>query len=163
MRPGLRPGWPHLASLPSPHLRGEGRQRPRGQKGWVESVTTLSTKGWTPAVDLPASTGRISVFSRILPVSDGSLWVAYSSDARARRNYHRPIWDVALVTSVPAPPGEAGIPQLAAYRPPDPPAGIPAWNASREAKQVARIREQRVSMGGVPTALSAATCIATRK
>jgi hypothetical protein len=127
----------------------EGRQRPRGQKGWVESITTLSPKGWTPAVDLAASTGRISVFSRILPVPDGSLWVAYSSDARPPRNYHRPIWDVALVTNVPAPRGEVGVPQLAAYRPPDPPAGVPAWNASREARQVARIREQRVSLGGV--------------
>lgn len=125
------------------------RGRPRGQKGWVESVTTLSPNGWNPAVDLAASTGRISVFSRILPAKDGSLWVAYSSDARDPRNYHRPIQDVALVTNIPAPRTEIGVPKLAAYQPPDPPAGIPAWNASREAKQVERIRGERVTIEGV--------------
>jgi hypothetical protein len=132
------------------HLIFARRQRPRGQKGWVESVTTLSPKGWTKAHDLAASTGRISVFSRILPVDDGSLWVAYSSDARDPRNFHRPIQDVALITNVPAPSAEIGVPQLAAYQPPDPPAGMPAWNVSREARQVERIRAHRVSIGGVP-------------
>ncbi|HUE17917.1 MAG TPA: hypothetical protein VMR25_27425 [Planctomycetaceae bacterium] len=126
------------------------RARPRGQKGWVESITTLSPKGWTPAIDLAASAGRISVFSRILPAQDGSLWVGYSSDARTPRNYHRPIQDVALITNVPAPPAEIGVPQLSTYQAPDAPAGIPPWNASREAKQVERIRAQRVSIGGVP-------------
>ena len=105
---------------------------PRGQKGWVESVTTLSPNGWTPAVDLAASTGRISVFSRILPAQDGSLWVAYSSDARDPRNYHRPIQDVALVTNVPAPSGRdrrsARSPRISA---PDPPAGMPAVERAR--------------------------------
>ena len=120
---GMRQGWAHLAPLSSPDLCPQ-RQRPRGQKGWVESVTTLSPNGWTPAVDLAASTGRISVFSRILPAQDGSLWVAYSSDARDPRNYHRPIQDVALITNVPAPPAEsrrsASLPPIA--RPTRPPA-----------------------------------------
>jgi len=128
----------------------DSRGRPRGHKGWVESVTTLSPAGWTPAVDLAASAGRISVFSRILPAQDGSLWVAYSGDARDPRNYHRPIQDVALVTNVPAPSAEIGVPRLVPYQAPDPPAGIPPWNASREARQVERIRSQRVSIGGVP-------------
>ncbi len=124
--------------------------RPRPQKGWIENVTTLTNTGWTPAVELPASTGRISVFSRIVPAGDGSLHVAYSGDARDPRNYHRPIQDVALVTNVPAPGVDPGEPNMSAYSAPAPPAGMPAWNTSGESKQVERIRNHRITIDGVP-------------
>lgn len=128
-----------------------GNNRGRG-KGWTENVTTLSADGWTAPVMLAASPGRISVFSRIAPANDGSLLAAYSSDARAVENYHRPIQDTALVTQLAKPKKDdaeikPGVPMLAAYSAPPPPAGIPEWNAAREAKQVAAIRAHRTKLG----------------
>lgn len=152
---------------------GTQRANNRGRgKGWTENVTTLSADGWTAPVMLAASPGRISVFSRIAPANDGSLLAAYSSDARAVENYHRPIQDTVLVAQIPKPKKVAdasrvresdgmrdasatsdvteikpGLPTLAAYKAPAPPAGIPAWNAAREAKQVAAIRAHRTKLG----------------
>jgi hypothetical protein len=132
---------------------GPQRQNNRGRtKGWTEVVTTLSADGWTAPVILPASSGRISVFSRIAPANDGSLLVAYSSDARAVENYHRPIQDTALATQIAKPKKDdaeinPGVPTLAPYKAPAPPAGIPDWNNAREEKQVAAIRAHRTKLG----------------
>jgi hypothetical protein len=122
----------------------------RVQRGWSENVTHLTKDGWAPMQTLPASIGRISVFSRIVPARDGSLLVAYSADARVSDNYHRPIQDQALVKQIAKPDGEPGVPDLKPYTPPDVPVGIPAWNASQEAKQVAAIRAHRVTIDGKP-------------
>lgn len=127
------------------------QNRGRG-KGWTENITSLSADGWTTPVTLPASPGRISVFSRIAPANDGSLLAAYSSDARAVENYHRPIQDTVIVTQVAKPKKDdaeikPGLPTLAAYKVPAPPAGIPEWNAAREEKQVAAIRAHRTKLG----------------
>ena len=121
-------------------------------KGWTEVITTLSSDGWTTPTTLASSPGRISVFSRIAPANDGSLLVAYSSDARAVENYHRPIQDTVLVTQIAKPKKEdteikPGLPTLAAYKAPAPPAGIPEWNSAREEKQVAAIRAHRTKLG----------------
>ena len=131
---------------------GPQRQAKGRGKGWTEVVTTLSADGWTAPVTLPASPGRISVFSRIAPANDGSLLVAYSADARAVENYHRPIQDTVLVTQLAKPKKEdaeikPGVPTLAAYKAPAPPAGVPDWNAAREEKQVAAIRAYRTKLG----------------
>lgn len=132
---------------------GTQRANNRGRgKGWTENITSLSADGWTAPVTLPASPGRISVFSRIAPANDGSLLAAYSSDARAVENYHRPIQDTVLVTQIAKPKKDdaeikPGLPSLAAYKAPAPPAGIPEWNAGREEKQVAAIRAHRTKLG----------------
>jgi hypothetical protein len=132
---------------------GAQRANNRGRgKGWTENVTTLSADGWTTPVTLPASPGRISVFSRIAPANDGSLLMAYSADARAVENYHRPIQDTVLVSQLAKPMKDdveikPGVPQLTDYVDPPPPAGIPAWNSSREAQQVAAIRAHRTKIG----------------
>ena len=131
-------------------VRGRERRPGRFTKGWTENVTHLTKDGWKTATTLPASTGRISVFSRSLPARDGSLMVAYSSDARAVQNFHRPIQDNVLVVNVPKPDDEPGIPELAAYEPPEPPAAVPRWNSAREAQQVAAIRKHRVTIDGKP-------------
>ncbi|HUG91280.1 MAG TPA: hypothetical protein VML55_10625 [Planctomycetaceae bacterium] len=129
-----------------------GRQRPQGgfTRGWAEYVTHLTDRGWAAATSLPASHGRISVFSRILPDSDGALWIAYSGDARSVDNFHRPIHDTVLVARLPKPDGEPGTPPLVRYHPPAPPAAIPAWNAAREQQQVQAIRSHRVTIDGRP-------------
>lgn len=131
--------------------RGRRRGRRRFTKGWVENVTHLTPKGWAKVVEMPASPGRISVFSRIMPAKDGSLWVAYSGDARSRTNYHRPIHDHAMVFNVKSPQAAPrGIPKLEAYRAPDPPAGIPKWNVRSEEQQVKAIRDYRATIDGKP-------------
>ncbi len=127
-----------------------GRQRRPGRftKGWTENVTSLTKDGWAAVKTMPASAGRISVFSRSAVAQDGSLAVAYSGDARAVENFHRPIHDTVMVASVAKPDTEAGVPELVAYQPPEPPAAIPEWNTSLENKQVAAIRNHRVIIDG---------------
>lgn len=127
-----------------------GGRRGRSRRGWTENITTLTKQGWQPAKELAASLGRISVFSRILPVQDGSLWVAYSGDARVPRNLHRPIHDTAMAVNVPKPDAEPGVPELAKYQEPAPPAGAPQWDSAQEERQVAAIREHRVTINGRP-------------
>ncbi|MBW3539231.1 MAG: hypothetical protein KY476_03095 [Planctomycetes bacterium] len=131
-------------------IRGRQRRPNRFTRGWTETVTHLTGEGWAAAKALQGSTGRISVFSRILPAADDSLWVAYSGDARAALNYHRPVQDTALIIQLDKPEGDAGTPELAKYEPPAPPAAIPQWNAGRETRQVERIREHRVEIDGQP-------------
>lgn len=130
-----------------------GREQPNRntfQKGWAEYVTHLTGDGWAEAQMLPASPGRISVFSRILPVNDGSLLVAYSGDARAIENYHRPIKDQVLFKKIAKPDAEPKLPELAEYQPPEPPAGMQPWNKGREEQQVAAIRGYRTNIAGRP-------------
>lgn len=131
-------------------VRGRQRGRRRFTKGWFETVTHLTSNGWAKTVDMPASAGRISVFSRILPAKDGSLWVAYSGDARDPRNYHRPIQDAAMIFHVKAPAAKPGSPRLEAYKPPEPPAGIPRWNVRQERQLVKAIRDYRATIDGKP-------------
>ncbi|MFQ5732469.1 MAG: hypothetical protein ACE5KM_11020, partial [Planctomycetaceae bacterium] len=130
--------------------RGVRRGRRRFTKGWIESVTHLTSDGWAKAVEMPASPGRISVFSRILPARDGSLWVAYSADARHRGNFHRPIQDHAMVFNVKSPEEKPGTPRLEAYKAPDPPAGIPKWNTRQEERYLTAIRSYRAEIDGKP-------------
>lgn len=129
---------------------GGSDNRGRNQRGWTENVTHLTADGWAPLQTLPASAGRISVFSRIVPARDGSLLVAYSSDGRVSENYHRPIQDHALVKQLAKPDAAPGSPELKPYSPPEPPVGMPPWNASLEAKQVAAIRDYRATIDGKP-------------
>ncbi len=128
-----------------------GRQRAgnRFTRGWTEKVSWLSKDGWAEPVEMPASYGRISVFSRILPAKDGGLLVAYSGDARNVQNFHQPIHDTAMFRQLPAPDSEPGAPELELYDPPEPPAGIAAWNSNLEDKQVQAIRDHRVNIDGV--------------
>jgi len=129
--------------------RGRRRGRRRFTKGWVENVTHLTAEGWSKAVEMPASPGRISVFSRILPAQDGSLWIAYSADARDPRNYHRPIHDHAMVYNVNSPDkAPRGFPKMEAYKAPEPPAGIPEWNSTLERKYLRAIRGYRTKIDG---------------
>lgn len=130
--------------------RGQLRRRNRFTKGWTENVTCLTADGWHPATTAPASPGRISVFSRVLPMQDGSLYLAYSADARAVQNYHRPIQDTALVVNIPRPAGDPALPDLQPYKPPQPPVAVPAWNTGLEQRQVAAIRDYRANIEGQP-------------
>ena len=129
-------------------VRGLLRRPGRFTRGWVEQVPWLTADGWAKPELLPASTGRISVFSRSWPAADGSLLVAYSSDARSPVNFHRPIRDNVLVKQLAAPQGDPARPRLGDYQPPEPPAVIAAWNTRRENQQVAAIRKHRVTIDG---------------
>lgn len=131
-------------------VRGRQRGRRRFTKGWTENVTHLGRDGWAAATQLPASPGRISVFSRIWPAKDGSLHVAYSADARAVQNFHRPIRDTVMYAHIAKPEFDPHPPELTRYEPPEPPVGRPRWNSSREQQQVAAIRDYRVTINGVP-------------
>ncbi|MGH7128202.1 MAG: hypothetical protein ACREIV_06520, partial [Planctomycetaceae bacterium] len=131
-------------------LRGGRRSRNRFRWAWAEHVTHLTPNGWSQAVELPASAGRISVFSRMCPLQDGSLLVAYSADARNVQNYHRPIQDTVFVHEIEQPEGDPGAPELAEYQPTEPPARIAPWNTAEEERQVAAIRGVRVEIDGKP-------------
>ena len=131
-------------------VRRRQRNGNRFRRGWTENVTCLTGEGWKQAIELPASTGRISVFSRLLPMPDGSLYVAYSADARHARNFHRPIHDMVMLARVDQPEDQPALPQLAEYEPPPPPAAIPAWNASREQQRLKAIRDYRTEIDGKP-------------
>ncbi|MCH7687701.1 MAG: hypothetical protein IH899_13625 [Planctomycetes bacterium] len=131
-------------------VRGRLRGRNRFTKGWTENVTYLTKDGWNAADSMAGSAGRISVFSRILPADDGSLWIGYSGDARAVRNYHRPIQDTAMIANVKKPDDDVLIPVLSEYTAPEPPAAIPQWNSSQENRELAAIRSYRVNIDGKP-------------
>jgi hypothetical protein len=131
-------------------VRGQPRAQGGFTRGWTENVTWLGADGWTTAQAMPASHGRISVFSRILPSKEGGLLFAYSGDARSIENFHRPIHDTAMVRIVAKPEGAPGVPKLAEYKNPDPPAAVPAWNTNQEQREVAAIRNHRVNIDGVP-------------
>jgi hypothetical protein len=119
-------------------------------RSWTENISYLTAEGWKPFVELPASAGRISVFSRICPARDGSLVVAYSADARSFENYHRPIHDNALIMTIAKPEGDPALPQLVEYAPPQPPAAGAPWNTAREIQELASIRKHRVTIEGKP-------------
>ncbi len=120
----------------------------RARRLWIEQITYLTPNGWAPAVALPASAGRISVFSRLAPASDGGLWVAYSADGRALPNPHRPLHDLALVKKITPPDTPPAVPsELPPYDPPVPPEQARQWDREREAKQVAAIRKHRARIG----------------
>jgi hypothetical protein len=132
---------------------GGMRQPGRFTRYWTENVTFLTAKGWSPAVELAGSTGRISVFSRILPLSGaevGTLAVAYSGDGRGGPNYHQPQKDRTMVALLAAPKESVGYPELAAYQPPAPPAGAREWDFERERRHLERIRAYRTEIDGKP-------------
>ncbi|MEX2286340.1 MAG: hypothetical protein WD648_04565, partial [Planctomycetaceae bacterium] len=129
-------------------VRGQPRPNRGFSRGWTENVTYLTSTGWKPAAELAASTGRISVMSRMLCDRDGSIWVGYSADARTAENLHRPIQDQVLVSHIARPAEAAGHPELQPYQPPDAPAAVPRWNSTREAGQVAAIRGHRAMIDG---------------
>lgn len=128
--------------------RGVMRARNQFSRYWTQDITYLTDEGWKATKSLPGSTGRISVFSRILPVADGALAVAYSGDLRNASNYHQPIQDQALVTVLPKPDESPGMPMLSEYRAPEPPANSQPWNTERENEQVAAIRGYRAKIDG---------------
>jgi hypothetical protein len=130
----------------------QGRQRRPGRftRGWTENVTYLTKDGWNAVDSMAGSAGRISVFSRILPAVDGSLWIGFSGDARAARNYHRPIQDTALIANVKKPDDDVLIPVLSEYTAPQPPAAIAQWNSSQENRELDAIRSYRVNIDGKP-------------
>ncbi|MCZ6795725.1 MAG: hypothetical protein O7J95_19130 [Planctomycetota bacterium] len=128
----------------------QGQRRRRVRRYWTENVSYLTADGWQAAQELPESSGRISVFSRLLSDPDGSLHVAYSGDRRAPPNTHQPIHDQALVATVPTPEAPASFPELERYSPPEPPAAAATWDAGREREQVDAIRTHRVTIDGKP-------------
>lgn len=132
------------------HERGGGpANRPRqGRTYWTENVTHLATDGWSKPERLPASTGRISVFSRVVPLAEGGLAVAYSSDQRGPANYHQPVHDQALVTTLARPDEPAGCPNLAGYQPPAAPENAREWDVERERRQVAAVRAHEEQFQG---------------
>ncbi|HVA47918.1 MAG TPA: hypothetical protein VNH11_16230 [Pirellulales bacterium] len=132
----------HQRGAPPPNRPLQGRSY------WTENVTHLTTDGWADPTMLPNSTGRISVFSRVVPLAEGGLAIAYSSDQRRPPNYHQPLRDQALVTTLARPDEPAGCPDLAAYMPPAPPEKAGQWDDERETRQVAAIREHEEQIGG---------------
>ncbi len=123
----------------------------RGNKHyWTENVAWLSADGWQGAQELPLSNGRISVFSRQIVGSDGTLHVAYSGDMRTAADYHQPIQDRCFVASLPKPEGRAGVPELSPYQVPEPPQGARDYDVAREAEQVKMVQSHRLDIGGVP-------------
>lgn len=126
--------------------RGSFDARGRFRRYWTENVTHLTAQGWATAQQLPASGGRISVFSRQVTAKDGGLLIAYSGDQRENGNPHQPIHDRALVALLPKPEGSPGSPMLSEYKPPEP-GDLPAWNDQAERDAVAAARAHRVKVG----------------
>ena len=111
---------------------------------WTECVSHLAAFGWSPAHELPASAGRISVWSRLLVDEAGSPYLAYSGDRLVSGN-SQTFHDAVLVAQLAAPRSAVpSRPPLTPYRPPAAPRGEPAWDAKREAAQVAAVRADRV-------------------
>ncbi|HEV7222432.1 MAG TPA: hypothetical protein VGN42_07010 [Pirellulales bacterium] len=130
--------------------RGVAGQANRVTRYWTENAAYLSRDGWKQAATLAASEGRISVFSRLVPLAEGGVLAAYSGDQRGPANYHQPIHDRALVQALSRPEEPAGCPDLAAYEPPQPPDGAGEADLAREIEQVAAIRAARVEIDGQP-------------
>jgi hypothetical protein len=128
--------------------RGPAKAKGQFHRYWTEDVTSLTEQGWKPCQSLPGSTGRLSVFSRILPLADGSLAVAYSGDQRESSNYHQPIRDYALVSVVAKPEGQPGVPELTEYKAPEGPPKAKAWDVAREKAQVEAARSHRITVDG---------------
>jgi hypothetical protein len=128
--------------------RGTVNARGQFQRYWTENVTRLTPSGWETPKILPASSGRISVFSRQIPARGGGLLVAYSSDQREPSGAHRPIHDRALVAIIPKASGQPGSPALQPYTPPAPPEGMTPWNHDKEQAEVASARGHRVTTDG---------------
>jgi hypothetical protein len=131
------------------------RRQNRGVKGprrvlkyWTEDVSYLTEKGWSKPVTLAGSTGRISVFSRILPLADNGLAIAYSSDQRNIANWHQPVHDQVLVATLPKPEERPATPELLPYEAPVPRPGAPKWDAESERAQVAAVRQYRTTIDG---------------
>ena len=120
----------------------------RVTKYWVEDISYLTDGGWSKPVTLAGSTGRTSVFSRILPLADGGLAIAYSSDQRNAANYHQPIHDQVLVASLAKPDERPATPDLEPYVAPQPPPNSQPWDAETEQAEVAAVRKYRTIING---------------
>lgn len=127
--------------------RGTINARGQFRRYWTENVTHLTANGWTHAQQLPASSGRISVFSRSVAAKDGGLLIAYNGDQREIDNPHQPIHDRALVAVLPKTDDAVGSPQLNEYAPPEPPANLPTLDPEAERADVAAARKHRVRVG----------------
>lgn len=152
---------PKTTAMPGLAIDGDGRlwlrfrkqtrgvmdARGRFRRYWTENVAHLTGTGWSAPQTLPASSGRISVFSRQVPAVDGGILVAYSSDQRQPSNAHQPIHDRALVAIVPRPQENPGCPALADYQAPPPPEKMAPWNDERERVNVSAARDHRVKLG----------------
>lgn len=126
--------------------RADQRRPGQYRKYWTEQLTHLGSDGWSKAEVLPGSTGRTSVFSHVAPLAEGGVLVGYSSDQRGPANYHAPVRDIALVTTLERPEQQPGVPELAEYEAPAI-AGEP-WDGQTEQRQVAAIRKHRVEHAG---------------
>jgi len=129
-------------------LRVRHRKLTGQRRYWTENVTYLTENGWKPATELAESSGRISLFSRMMPAADGSLVVAYSGDGRKESNYHQPQRDAVFVATVPRAAERAATPELAAFENPAAPDGGGDWNIAREADQVKAIRAVETNIAG---------------
>lgn len=62
-----------------------------GQRGyWEYWLTHLDANGWSPAFALPSSRGRSSTRIGGALDRDGGLWLAWETDSRNERFYHKP-------------------------------------------------------------------------
>jgi hypothetical protein len=128
--------------------RGIAGTARRVTKYWTEGVSYLTERGWSKPVTLAGSTGRTSVFSRILPLADGGLAIAYSSDQRNVANYHQPIHDQVLVWSLAKPEDRPAMPELEPYQAPQPPKHAQVWDTAGEQAEVAAVRDYRTTIDG---------------
>lgn len=149
--PGLAVGKDGRLWLRYRHQKRGGMRRPgRFTRYWTENVTHLTGAGWAEPIELAASNGRISAFSRALPTSDGALVVAYSGDRRTAPNYHMPNRDHVLIATVSRPDAEGGTPDLADYTPPADPENAKPWDDERERREITAIRSHFVTIDGKP-------------
>lgn len=68
---------------------GNGR---RGPGYWEYYLTHLDAKGWSAPFALPESKGRSSTRIGAVLDNDKGLWLAWPSDRRTEKQYHRPIF-----------------------------------------------------------------------
>lgn len=111
---------------------------------WDIYATTYSGGAWSPLISVPDSSGRNDVRLSASAAPDGSVWAAWESDQRPYDTFG-PQRSAVFVARMDLAGAAAATPVL---EPEIPAASTESSLASREAADVARVRQYRASLGG---------------
>ncbi len=110
---------------------------------WRLQATTLRAGRWTPMLEFPESEGRIDSPVAVARRASGGLAAVWVTDGRTWPHGFPHDQDLRFAAIPASPPQPA--PQLVAYQPP---AGALAPSHPEEARDIARVRDYRVTLGG---------------
>lgn len=118
----------------------------RGPGFWEYYLTHLDSTGWSKPFALPSSKGRSSTRINAALDKENALWVAWDTDSRTDRYFHRPLHQRIHAGRIPPAPAAAAMSWGAPQQ--DYPAAAPGHD--NETADLRAIRTYSATIGGKP-------------